>query len=171
MTQLFYSLRKCPFELLSHVLNILLLQTTCRSSLYCSLYCRLHHTCSNVYHSNSGDFITWLVHCLYVCVNILWSGVMCRLYGITSCVIHYRMGAGDIDHRQFAQQVDLYTGSLNLTPHICSHHSNYLGYEQVYIAYLVALYIMVSQFLYQFLHFGLSYFMAKYCTLLLYANL
>ena len=49
--------------------------------------------------------------------------------------IHYRMGAGDLDHRQFAQQVDLYTGGLNLSPHICSHHSNKLGYEQVLLMY------------------------------------
>jgi len=60
---------------------------------------------------------------------------MCHLYGI-SCLpvhVHYRMGAGDLDHRQFSQQVDLYTGGLNLSPHICSHHSNELGYEQVLV--------------------------------------
>ena len=41
------------------------------------------------------------------------------------------MGAGDLNHRQFAQEIDLYTGGLNVSPHICAHHSNELGYEQV----------------------------------------
>ena len=49
---------------------------------------------------------------------------------------HYRMGAGDLNHRQFAQQIDLYTGGLHVSPHICAHHSNELGYEQVNNGYI-----------------------------------
>ena len=64
------------------------------------------------------------------------------------------MGAGNLCHRQFAQQVDLYTGGLNLTPHICSHHSNDLGYEQVYTACSKWYYNLFYQ--YVFLHHGIS---------------
>ncbi|XP_065906804.1 presequence protease, mitochondrial-like isoform X4 [Dysidea avara] len=53
-----------------------------------------------------------------------------KIYVPLFCNVLTQMGAGDLDHRQFAQQVDLYTGGLNLSPHICSHHSNELGYEQ-----------------------------------------
>ena len=49
------------------------------------------------------------------------------------------MGAGDLNHRQFAQQVDLYTGGLIVSPHICAHHSNELGYEQVIVNYTVSM--------------------------------
>ena len=40
------------------------------------------------------------------------------------------MGAGDLNHRQFAQQADLYTGGLSMSR---AHHSNQLGYEQVIV--------------------------------------
>ena len=41
-----------------------------------------------------------------------------------------RMGAGDLDHRQFAQQCDLYTGGLHISPHVTQHHTNLCGYDQ-----------------------------------------
>ena len=40
------------------------------------------------------------------------------------------MGAGDLDHRQFAQQCDLYTGGLHVSPHVAQHHTNMCGYDQ-----------------------------------------
>ena len=40
------------------------------------------------------------------------------------------MGAGDLDHRQFAQQCDLYTGGLHVSPHVTQHHTNLCGYDQ-----------------------------------------
>ena len=40
------------------------------------------------------------------------------------------MGAGDLDHRQFAQQCDLYTGGLHVSPHVAQHHTNMSGYDQ-----------------------------------------
>eukprot|EP00731_Ephydatia_muelleri_P032052 Em0023g559a len=46
------------------------------------------------------------------------------------CSVVTRMGAGDLDHRQFAQECDLYTGGLFVSPHVCSHHTSPLGYEQ-----------------------------------------
>ena len=42
----------------------------------------------------------------------------------------FRMGAGDLDYRQFAQECDLYTGGLSVSPHVASHHTTPLGYEQ-----------------------------------------
>ena len=55
------------------------------------------------------------------------------------------MGAGDLNHRQFAQQIDLYTGGLHVSPHICAHHSNELGYEQVSNQWIYLQYIMYTQ--------------------------
>ncbi len=40
------------------------------------------------------------------------------------------MGAGGLDHRQFAQQCDLYTGGLSVCPHVVSHHTHPSGYDQ-----------------------------------------
>ena len=57
-------------------------------------------------------------------------------------MVYPRMGAGSLNHRQFAQQIDLYTGGLHVSPHICAHHSNESGYEQVTNGYCV-LYVYV----------------------------
>jgi len=53
------------------------------------------------------------------------------------------MGAGDLNHRQFAQQVDLYTSGLSVSSHICAHHSNELGYEQVIVCIYLFIYVSV----------------------------
>lgn len=40
------------------------------------------------------------------------------------------MGAGDLDSRQFSLQCDLYSGGLNVSPHVCAHHSTVNGFDQ-----------------------------------------
>ena len=40
------------------------------------------------------------------------------------------MGAGDLDHRQFAHECDEYTGGLSMTPHVVAHHSSAAGFDQ-----------------------------------------
>lgn len=53
-----------------------------------------------------------------------------RIYIPLFCSVITRMGAGDLDHRQFAQECDLYTSGLSVSPHVCSHHTAPLSYEQ-----------------------------------------
>lgn len=40
------------------------------------------------------------------------------------------MGAGDMDHRQFAQLCDLCCGGLSAIPHLSVHHSSSAAIDQ-----------------------------------------
>ena len=41
------------------------------------------------------------------------------------------MGAGSLDYKEMAQQIELATGGLSVSAHICSHHTDPNTYEQV----------------------------------------
>ena len=90
--------------------------------------------------------ITQLVHNQNVYVQLVACSFLSftefTVLTYTVCLFHHervlsctstlfcRMGAGDLDHRQFAQQCDLYTGGLHVSPHVAQHHTNMCGYDQ-----------------------------------------
>ena len=48
-----------------------------------------------------------------------------------TCHLLLRMGAGSMNYKEMAQQVELATGGLSVSTHVCSHHTEPNTFEQV----------------------------------------
>ena len=53
------------------------------------------------------------------------------------CFSFQRMGAGNMNYKEMAQQIELATGGLSVSTHVCSHHTHPNTYEQVRTEILV----------------------------------
>ena len=47
------------------------------------------------------------------------------------CLLCYRMGAGNLDHRELHQLMKRRTGGMSLSTHVTNHHSDVDAFEQV----------------------------------------